>query len=647
MRATLPTNNAGTFTYVRHDIGWAGLTFGTVLAGPAVEADAPQASQSVARVGGGILLGASVRNAGRRTLRLLVLRWTSDRAKHWAPAALRFPKSLEPFYCASENFRGDYFGTATTRGDHFCLPMPHQVVTIGHTEDAYFPGLFVGSAVKPLGLFCAVTACRRLHTRFRLHGGDGENTWNFEIEQVPQGLASMELKPGETLDAEPMFLAVVETNDPQCAGDGYARVLRRLGVRARRQNPLLRHHIWGSWNFGPMQAVTEDYIVRQLEPLRERFPSVRFVQIDDGYERAYPGGQRAQVDLLYGGGDAYDREKFPGGPRELVRRIRAAGLRPATWLGMWASGTSPMIQDHPDWVLRDDMGRRVAFDTMFAADRGGPFDICVLDPSVPDVRAYIEHVARTIGQTWGFDGLKLDFNSFAFQIRRARYRYPRRTAAEYHEWMIRTFRRCLPRDGWLGLCCVGGTGSPFRGEADYFRYAEDIGGGSWEMAKRIALWTVNTNLLFGDWAMRPNVDGIGWCPAFDEEAWRSYLALSAISGGALEISGDLARLPRERDALLNRCLVLSRPGRRLRCLDLPPGQVEAPPSLWVSSRGRDVQLAAIFNWDDQPCRVDTRRLDAACPGWRRSMRPVWESTARVRRGGVELPARGSLLLERT
>ena len=631
--------------YLRHEVGWTGLRALPLPADSATDADALRITQRIERTGGGILVRVSLRNAGRRTVRLAGLRWASDRSALWAPAALRFPRALAPFYCASENFRADYYGTATTRGERFCLPLPHEAVTIGHTEDASFPGLFIGSAVRPLGLFCAVAGHTRFDIRFRLYGGDGENAWNFEIEQVPQGLAAIELAPGETVSAEPIFFAVVDTNDPQQAGAGYARVLRRIGVRPRRANPLLRHHIWGSWNFGVMQAVTEEFIFRQLQPLRERFPSVRFVQIDHGYERVYPSGQRAQVDLLYGG-DAYDRDKFPGGPRELVRRIRAAGFRPATWLGLWAAGSSPMIQEHPEWVLRDDTGRRLYHSSMFSAHRGGPFDICILDPSVPGVRAYIEHVARTIGRTWGFEGLKLDFNTFAFQIRRARFRYPGRTAAEYQRWMIDTFRRWLPRDGWLGLCSVVGTGTPFMDGADYFRFAEDIGNGSWDLAKRIALWTANTNLLYGDWSARPNVDGIGWCKEFDEEAWRSYLALSAISGGTLEISGDLAQLPRERDALLNRCLDLSRPGRRLRCLDLPRGRVQAPPSLWVSEHGRRTELAAIFNWDNRRRRVDTRPLDAACPGWRKAMRPAWESAATLRSGHVELPARGSLLLER-
>ena len=48
------------------------------------------------------------------------------------------------------------------------------------------------------------------------------------------------------------------------------------------------------------------------------------------YERVWPGGQRAQIDFLYGPGEPCDRVKFPDGLGGLARKIKQAGLRPAT-----------------------------------------------------------------------------------------------------------------------------------------------------------------------------------------------------------------------------------------------------------------------------------------------------------------------------
>ncbi len=596
--------------------------------------------------GWGLVVRARLKNNGEKALRLRGFRWVSDISSAYPPPVIQFPKALEPFYFATENFRGDYFGTTTTRGEHYFRPLPHEMVTIGFTEDVYFPGVFIGSGVKPLGLFCAAGSHDVFETMFRLYGGDGEKTWNFEIEHVPQGLEWVEVAPGEIIASEAVYFEIVATSDPQQACDGYYRQLRRQGLFERRKsNPLQRQRIWGSWNFGPMQHVTQEYVLRQLPVLKERFPSVKFVQIDDGYERPYPSGQRAQIDLLYGKGGSYDPVKFPGGPRELVRQIKAHGLRPATWLGFWAAGTSPMMQEHPDWVLRDDMGRPLVYRSHFAAVTGGPYDLCVLDLSMPGVQAYLERLCATVFGEWGFEGVKLDFYSFAFQIRRARFGRGGRTAAQYLKWLEDLFRRHLPEDGFLGWCSAVGVGSPFQGQADYFRYAEDIGSGSWELAKRIALWTLNTNMLLREHPIVPNIDAIGWAPDFTMDQWLSFLALCAISGGTVEIGGDLGQLDDEKVLRMNQCLEMCDLSSRVRCLDVPGGKIGLPPAVWVSEKAGKVRMAAIINWADRARMIGTAALDQCCSDWR-SMTKVWPSAARVRAKGVELPAYGSLLVRR-
>ncbi len=628
-------------TYLKGPIGWVGLTPRPV---------SPEGSErcrvrlQARRQSGGLAARAIITNQGPRPLRLQAIRWVSDFAKLWAPAVLRFPRTLEPQYFATENFRGDYFGTATTRGEHFFKPLPHEMVTIGFTEDVYFPGLFISAASEPLGLFCAAGSGDVLTTGFRLYGGDGENTWNFEIEQAPQGLPWLQIAPGESFTGDWVFFSIADTNDPQQATGPYYRWLHGQGVFKRlAQNPLTRQHIWGSWNFGPMQDVDEAYILRQLPILCERFPTVRFVQVDHGYERVYPGGQRAQIDLLYGRGGSYDRAKFRGGPGELVKQIKCAGLRPATWLGLWAAGASPMVKQNPDWILHDDMGRPLTYSTKFTANTARPVELCLLDPSVPGVRAYLDRVFKTVFREWGFEGLKLDFYSFAFHIRRARFRRGSQTASQHLRWLIDTCRKYMVKDGFLGLCSAVGTGSPFMGSADYFRYAEDISHGGWALLKRVALWTVNTNMLMQQRPVVPNVDSIGFSPLFTPEQWRTFMTLCAISGGAIEIAGDLVALDDEKVAIMNRCLQFSDPLRPTRALDVSRGRITSPPSLWLSQAPGRNSLAAVINWSDEPARVDTHMLDDAMPTWRK-LHPAWSSKARIGKSYVHLPAHGSLLV---
>ena len=85
--------------------------------------------------GWGLVVRARLKNNGEKALRLRGFRWVSDISSAYPPPVIQFPKALEPFYFATENFRGDYFGTTTTRGEHYFRPLPHEMVTIGFTED--------------------------------------------------------------------------------------------------------------------------------------------------------------------------------------------------------------------------------------------------------------------------------------------------------------------------------------------------------------------------------------------------------------------------------------------------------------------------------------------------------------------------------
>jgi hypothetical protein len=233
------------------------------------------------------------------------------------------------------------------------------------------------------------------------------------------------------------------------------------------------------------------------------------------------------------------------------------------------------------------------------------------------VRDYLDGLCRTVFQEWGFEGVKLDFSSFAFECKRCRFRNPGRTAPEYRRWLVETFRKYLPADGFFGWCVVCGTGNPLNaaGGTDYFRCAEDIGEGHWPMVKNIAAWCANTGLLLQERPVLPNIDSIGWSRHWTPTQWQTWLNLAAVTGMAIEVSGDLTRLDDATLRRLNRTLELSDPARRVRCLDLPPGQVEAPPRLWLAEGTADAYLA-IFNWTDAPAQSDPPQLAAgAVDAW--------------------------------
>ena len=541
-----------------------------------------------------LIAHAEITNTGSAAVRVKSIRWTHPgRSEH----TLKFAPAHNPHYFSTENYRADYFGTGTTNVDEFSAPLPNATTELGWSEDAVFPGLFIGAAEKPLGLFCAALTQQKLHLLFRLRGFNHKGEWFFEIDEHPSLPEGFLIAPGETVRGESLFFGLCQTNDPQQATGEYEKHLEARGVYERlKLNPLADQRIWCSWNYDFFANITEADVMRQIPIIRENFPNVKFIQLDDGYQKEIVPGARAMIDLVYDGVDPFDPVKFPCGAKGLADQIKAEGFRPAIWLGLWASKVSRMVQEHPDWVLQDELGRPMIFDAWY----GGT---CVLDASLIEVQEYFERVAETVFGKWGYEGVKLDFSSFAFEGKRNLLRGPL-TPLEAKKRLLTSFRKHLPKDGFFGWCVVCGTGHPLVGlEADYFRNAEDIGKGNWNLARRIALWTLNTNLLMRRRPVFPNIDSVGWSPDFDDTAWQSWLNLCAISGAAIEISGDLAKLPQERIQRMAKTMELSNPHRLLTCPDFKRGRVDQPPAFWVAEGPKD-RLLAIFNWKDEPATLE-------------------------------------------
>lgn len=621
--------------HAQYKIGLVGLTPVGILADGQspdvpyevkVEISEPEAGCCVAQ--------ATLVNRGAVPLRLQGLRWHCDPAEKDGPA-LHFPVELKPQVFATENLRGDYFGTGTVEGDRYAYPLTNQFVEYGNAEDHVFPGIFIAATETPVGLFIGQATQHRFHALYRFRGRmERRENWLFEIEERVSGVTVVELAPGESLRGEKLFFNLVETNDPQRATAAYFRLLHATGAFARRaDNPLPSQRIYCTWNYDFMADIDEAKLLGQIPVLKKHFPSVKFLQLDDGYQTCHAPGQRAMIDLCYGDLEKpFDPARFPEGPKALTGRIKAEGMRPAIWLGLWASTGSRMLKDHPDWVLCDDTGKPLLFNQWY----GGT---AILDPSIPGVRDYLDSMCRTVFGEWGFEGVKLDFSSFAFNGKRVRYRHPGKSAIELRHELESTFRRYLPRDGFFGWCVVAGTAQPFLAQADYFRNAIDIGHGNWDVARRIALWTANTYLFLQEAPCLPNIDSIGWSKNFDETSWGTWLNFCAISGAAVEVSGDLRTLPEERLRRLARTLELSDPNRIVRCPGLASVRGQ-PPAVWVAE-GAHSSLVGVFNWRETPVHVEVSSVLSAHSG--RIVVDAWTGATETLPKSVDLEPRGSRL----
>ena len=617
-----------------HGIGW--LRIGPhVAAAPGDPVDALAVEIEAREAPRGRLVRAAVRNTADRPVGLAAIRWASP---YGHPPAVRFPASLAPRVFHTENLRGDFVAGGTTRGDGYFRSWPQNVTEYGRSEDHVFPGLFAFAAHEPAGLLCAAASARAFRPLFRLRGGDGAERLGFAVEEIPAGRATIPLAPGASIAGEWLFFDVVATREPASAVAGYERALARLGTApGRSSNPLPAQRIYCSWNYDLFESVDESAFLAQAGIVARHLPEVGFLQLDDGYQRAGDDGRRTMVDLVYECDEGFDLAKFPSGGRGLADRVRAAGLRPAIWIGLWAPRGGRMIGDHPEWMLRDAFGEPLIFGPPDRPER----QKVVLDPSLDDVRAYLERMLSIVFGEWGYEGVKLDFSSFAFEHKEARLAHPSRDALACRRWLVDAFRRHLPEDGFFGWCVVTGTADPLLGGegADYFRCAEDIGPGDRDTVRRIAAWCANTQMLMPNRPILPNIDSIGVSRHLDARAHRSWLNLAAVMGGALEVSGDLRKLRDEQLAELAQTLRLSEPARRVWC----PRIDETPPAVWVADGPSD-RLLGLFNFADAERHL-AAPPELFAPGAR--VRDAWtgealEADALPR--GRRFPPFGSLLV---
>ena len=153
--------------------------------------------------------------------------------------------------------------------------------------------------------------------------------------------------------------------------------------------------------------------------------------------------------LGYEGDDGIDKEKFPHGMRHVSDKIRLSGLRPALWIGALCPHDSKIVAERADLFVEKDMqsrGRRI------------------LDISLSKTRDYIQSALNTIILDWGFDGIKLDFWSYPFELSRNGYKNKDKSGYEYREWFAYEFRKRLASDGYFQCCCDIAMGNPFLGK---------------------------------------------------------------------------------------------------------------------------------------------------------------------------------------
>lgn len=308
------------------------------------------------------------------------------------------------------------------------------------------------------------------HNYLAEHDGDTVTLTAFSSFKAT---AYRETKPGEVLVDEWYLGRTDHADDIEKIFAHYSDALRgKLSAAYGRSDINRTTMVWGSWNDGIFRNTSEELMLTEARFLRDHFPTVKWIQLDDGY--ATYNKSAHGLGVPYEKENGIDRTKFPNGLRGLTDKIRALGMRPAIWIGGFCPTATQIFREHPEWFI----------DYSYRVTHTEPLDV-----SQPEVREYIESAMHTLCREYGFDAVKHDFWSYAFEDSHDLYKNHDRSGYENRRWWLTTIRHNLPRDGYLQTGCDIVMGNPFLAEFfTNYRYGIDIGGGEWDNVRTSFQW---------------------------------------------------------------------------------------------------------------------------------------------------------------
>lgn len=474
---------------------------------------------------------------------------------------------------------------------HYRLPEP------GGLRTAYGALLLSPRGQEPQ--LIGFTSCRRFSGRL---GFDGSR---LRIALDTEGLA---LRPGETWELEEWGLFAGPERDAL-----FAKLARRL---ARHHPPIHPKAVptgWCSWyTFGP--EVTAKNVADNLDWIAAHLPSLRYIQIDDGY-------QSHMGDWLEVG------KAFGGDLRAVLRLIRAKGFEPAIWVAPFiAEERSRLFSEHSDWFVRGDDGRPMPSDRVgFGGWRRGPW-YC-LDGTHPQARQHLERLFRTMRQEWGCTYFKLDANYWGAIHGGRRHEADATRIEAYRRGMEAIRRGAGPESVLLGC---NHPLWPSLGLIHASRSSNDIGR-SWESFRDTGQENLRRGWQNGRlWWNDP--DCLLLTGGQPENEFLYHATLLYATGGMALSGDDMPAIPAHRLPLLQALLPSTGVAARFAGDDLDVGRIPLP--------GRE--RWALFNHGENPARRSIP-LERRC-----RLRDLWSREALgvgAGRWETTLPPRSARLIE--
>ncbi len=284
--------------------------------------------------------------------------------------------------------------------------------------------------------------------------------------------------------------------------------------------------VWGSWNDGFFRKISHETLMREARAIVKYFPTVKWLQVDDGY--ASYNKQAHGLGVPYEGEDGVDCEKFPKGLRAFTDEIKLLGLRPAVWIGGLCPVDTKIYREKPSWFI--DYSKRIS--------SASPLDV-----SVENVREYMKKALDVLISDYGFEGVKHDFWSYAFEDSGDLYSIKSASGYELREWWLQEIRGRLPKDGYLQTGCDIVQANPFLGE--YFtnyRYGVDVAEGAWDNMKVNMQWGASCFATHTGDMFVPNSDAVGIFRSLSDREFLFLTTYILITRSCVEISGRFSEI---------------------------------------------------------------------------------------------------------
>ena len=423
--------------------------------------------------------------------------------------------------------------------------------------------------------------------------GTTEITKGESLKESPpaeQVSLSLSVNPGDSLSSEPLMFAV--GTDYHAQLEQYGRVIRQWH-KARVDTPTPKG--WWSWTayyFGLNQgtAITNaEWLADNLKQL-----GYDYFQIDEGYQ--YARGEYSTPDV----------NLFPHGMGYVGDIVRRNGITFGIWTAPFeVSNRAWVYENHKDWLLHNAAGQLIQIGNV----SGHTDEIYVLDTTNPGSQEYLKQTYTALYK-WGVRFIKMDFMDDS-AVEGAYYR-PNTTALEAQRIGLKIIRNTMGEDVVLDK-----DGSPMLnpvGIVDAGRISQDTGHtfeASRDAASGIAArYYMNRNFFVADpdafTVSNQTVNDHPWHggnrPLTLDEA-KASIALSAVSGGMLEVGDDLPSLGADADRLAlvknTELINMARLGRSSTPADLLTyAESDLQPSVFLLKEDNRQSILTIFNWSE-------------------------------------------------